>query len=251
MAPKPTTPNLDNLSISDTELDETEDLFASPSIPKTSRVPLDGNGTQDGGEHRAPATGSDSEEDAFAAHEAALRRELASLHSMNQVISGITASLEKAKSNMDTVAATVDNASTLLNTWTRVLSQTEHNQRLILNPNWHGATQDVLDGENEELLRQQEKERRKFEETRKAKEREAEREEEERRKLTAGVGSKTGRPRGRGTSRGTVRAGTGYVGVGGQSGFRGTTRGLAGSGRSGSSGIGRGVGGIRGRGRGP
>lgn len=59
-----------------------------------------------------------------------------------------------------TVSRTVSSASTLLNTWTRILSQTEHNQRLILNPNWQGATQDVADMENETILKQQAAERR-------------------------------------------------------------------------------------------
>ena len=59
-----------------------------------------------------------------------------------------------------TVSRTVSSASTLLNTWTRILSQTEHNQRLILNPNWEGATQDVADMENETILKQQAAERR-------------------------------------------------------------------------------------------
>lgn len=59
-----------------------------------------------------------------------------------------------------TVSRTVSSASTLLNTWTRILSQTEHNQRLILNPNWQGATQDAADLENETVLKQQAAERR-------------------------------------------------------------------------------------------
>lgn len=58
------------------------------------------------------------------------------------------------------MSRTVSSASTLLNTWTRILSQTEHNQRLILNPNWQGATQDVADMENETILKQQAAERR-------------------------------------------------------------------------------------------
>lgn len=239
--------NLDSLSLSDTEADDTEDLFASPTAtpkkrPDVSKQPRD----QDSSSHKAiSGPPPDSEEDALAAHEDALRRELSSLRSMNTVISGITASLEKAKSNMETVSATVNNASTLLTTWTRILSQTEHNQRLILNPNWQGANQDIADAENDEVTKKQEKERKEAEEERKARQREADREEEERRRTVEST--KTPRGKGRGTGRGSARAG-GYVGVGGQGGLRGTARGSS-TGRS-SSGIGRSLGGSRGRGRG-
>ncbi|KAG8525934.1 uncharacterized protein KY384_000696 [Bacidia gigantensis] len=236
--------DLDSLSLSDTEADETEDLFASPS-KKQSRPPRAPENTNKS-HKEASAPPLDSDEDALADHEERLRHELASLRSMNTVVSGITASLEKAKNNMETVSATVNNASTLLTTWTRILSQTEHNQRLILNPNWHGASQDLVDAENEEVQKQQEQERREAEEERRARQREAEREEEERRRAlesTKGTKSKTGRVTGRGTTRGR-----GYVGVGGQGGTRGTARGNT-TGRT-ASGIGRGLGGSRGRGRG-
>lgn len=98
-----------------------------------------------------------------------------------------------------TVSKTVASASTLLNTWTKILSQTEHNQRLILNPEWQGTTQDVADMENEALRKQQAAERREQElqQHREAAARRAE--EEERRRL---AGSKSTR----GTSRGTVRS---------------------------------------------
>lgn len=248
MAQNGTTPNLDSLSLSDTSADDTEDLFASPSVP--SKKQAKAAQRLDPSQEKPSSTSlHDTEEDALAAHEASLRRELSSLRNMNQVITGITSSLEKAKSNMDTVSATVNNASTLLTTWTRILSQTEHNQRLILNPNWQGASQDIADGENEEVLRQQEKERREADEVRRAREREAEREEEERRRMTEGPSTKGTRGRGRGTGRGTGRAGgSGYLGVEGQGGVRGTARGGT-PGRTGS-GIGRGLSGSRGRGRG-
>ena len=249
MAEDGTPYNLDSLSLSDTGTDDTEDLFASPSVPSKKRTQQSNkqNDTQNQIQKVSPAPPPDSEEDALAAHEENLRRELGSLRSMNAVISGITASLEKAKSNMETVSATVNNASTLLTTWTRILSQTEHNQRLILNPNWHGATQDIADGENEEVIRRQEKERREADEERRARQREAEREEEERRRTIESSKGSKGRG-GRGVGRGSTRAG-GYVGVGGQGGVKGTARGGTTYGRTGS-GIGRGLGGSRSRGRG-
>ena len=238
--------NLASLSLSDTEADEdTEDLFASPA-QRSSQPPRQAR-KQDAAQKSNPSQSLGSEEDALAAHEESLRNELNSLRSMNAVIAGITASLGKAKDNMETVSATVNNASSLLTTWTRILSQTEHNQRLILNPNWQGASQDLLDVENEELQRQQEQERKILEEDRRARQREVEREEEERRralessKVSMGKGTKM-------STRGGSRAG-GYVRVGGQGVVRGTsTRGGGSIGRTGS-GIGRGTGITRGRGR--
>ena len=248
MAQNGTTPeNLDSLSLSDTELDDTEDLFASPSVP--SKKPKAAQ-TPEAAQTQRPAQPPDTEEETLAAHEASLRRELSSLRTMNQVISGVVESLEKAKRNMDTVSATVNNASTLLTTWTRILSQTEHNQRLILNPNWQGASQDIADGENEEIIRRQEKERRREEEIRREEAREREREEEERRRMTEGA-TKGSRGRGRGVGRGVGRgASSGYVGVGGQGGVRGTARGAATTPRRVATGIGRGLTSGRGRGRG-
>ena len=248
MAQNGSTPKtLDSLSLSDTEIDDTEDLFASPSVP--SKKPKAAEKTQPP-QTQSPTHPPDTEEDTLAAHEASLQRELSSLRSMNQVISGVVESLEKAKSNMDTVSATVTNASTLLTTWTRILSQTEHNQRLILNPNWQGASQDVADGENEDILRRQEKERRREEEIKREEAREREREEEERRRMTEGA-TKGTRGRGRGMGRGTGRGGSsGYVGVGGQGGVRGTSRGGATTPRRVGTGIGRGLTSGRSRGRG-
>ena len=243
MAQRGTTPeNLDSLSLSDTELDDIENLFASPSVP--SKKPKPAEKTQ-ALHTQSPAHPPDSEEDTLAAHEASLHRELSSLRTMNQVVSGVVESLEKAKDNMETVSATVTNASTLLTTWTRILSQTEHNQRLILNPNWQGASQDIADGENEETLRRQEKERVREEEIRKEEAREREQEEEERRRMTEGT-TKGPRGRGRGVGRG---ASSGYVGVGGQGGVRGTARGGATTPRRVGTGIGRGLTSGRSRGR--
>ena len=244
-----TPPDLNSLSLSDSDADDTQDLFASPSLPTDKRRP----GQRSENSTSQPAAHPpDTEQDQVAAYEASLRRELSSVRTMNQVISGVVDSLEKAKSNMETVSATVSNASTLLTTWTRILSQTEHNQRLILNPQWQGASQDIADGENEILLRRQEKERREAEEARREEARAREREDEERRRLTEGPTTKGPRGRGRGVGRGVGRAGAnGYVGVGGQGGVRGTARaGGTTPGRTGS-GIGRGIGSGRGRARGP
>ncbi|KAF1826406.1 uncharacterized protein K489DRAFT_297619, partial [Dissoconium aciculare CBS 342.82] len=119
------------------------------------------------------------------AREAQLKAELERIREVNSVIEGVTASLQKAKGNMNSVHSTVNNASTLLGTWTRILSQTEHNQRLILNPQWKGATQDLEDIENEDIRRQHDAQRRAAEEQRKREEAQRRAEEEERQRAIA------------------------------------------------------------------
>ena len=103
------------------------------------------------------------------------------------------------------MSRTVDSASTLLNTWTRILSQTEHNQRLILNPKWQGATQDITDTENEAIQKQQAAERRELE-MQQRREAAAKKAEEEKKKAEAAAAGIRGS---RGTNRGRVRAGHG------------------------------------------
>ena len=217
----PTPTNLESLSLSDSEANDAEDLFASPSVhngkTKTAQSP-------ESSQLQSPPL-AESEEITSVTHEANLRRELTTLRTMNQVVAGVVESLEKARVNLNAVSATVSNAYTLLTTWTRILSQTEHNQRLILSSQWHGSSQDIADGENEELLRRQEKERKEAEIIQRTEAREREKEEEERRRVTEG--STINAPRAKGRSRGTGQLGragsTSYVGVGGHGGVRGTS----------------------------
>ncbi|THW89959.1 hypothetical protein D6D17_08699 [Aureobasidium pullulans] len=186
--------------------------------------------------------------------EAALRKELDSVRQINKVIEDVVQSLEKAKGNMDNVNRTVHSASTLLDTWTRILSQTEHNQRLLLNPNWQGATQDIQDMENESFVRQQQAERRAAEDQARREATQRRAEEEERKKAAPPPATRGSRLRGRvGTASSRLTAqpsstsstSSGYVGVGGQGG-RG--RGVPRAGSSIGSGIGRGS--VRGSTRG-
>ncbi|RMY85451.1 hypothetical protein D0861_06436 [Hortaea werneckii] len=158
--------------------DDTEDLFASPSTSgaNTQKHTPTSNASS-AHKQSQPRTHSQSE-----TRDARLHAELERVREVNRVIEGVTSSLEKARANMGTVQRTVENASTLLATWTRILSQTEHNQRLILNPQWQGATQDVEDIESEELRRQQESERKVMEEQRRKEEAQRRAEEEERRR---------------------------------------------------------------------
>ncbi|PVH94817.1 hypothetical protein DM02DRAFT_481445, partial [Periconia macrospinosa] len=216
---------------------------ALPETPAARKSKQKGTAAAAGaGEDAAKPRTKESHYSTEEAREAALRRELESVRNVNKVIEGVVESLEKAKNNMDTVSRTVNNASTLLQTWTRILSQTEHNQRLILNPQWQGATQDLADIQDEEAQRQHAAERRAAEEQAR-KEAAARKAEEDRRKAEAA--SKPGtRGRGRGGLKTRGASSSGY-GVSGQTGTglsrSGSTRGRA------ASGIGRGV---RGRGRG-
>ncbi|KAF2871824.1 DASH complex subunit Duo1-domain-containing protein [Massariosphaeria phaeospora] len=226
-------PAMDALNLSDSDSDA---IFDTPAPRKNKKTAKDSSA--DAGKTRAKESHYTTEE----ARQAALRKELETVRNVNKVIEGVVESLQKAKDNMDTVSRTVNNASTLLQTWTRILSQTEHNQRLILNPQWQGATQDLVDIQDEEVQRQHYAERRAAEEQSR-REAAARRVEEESRRAEA-VG-KTPRGRGRGGRARSTSTSAGYTGVGGQSG-RGLNRSGSSSSRAGS-GIGRG---LRGRGRG-
>lgn len=275
---------MENLPLSDNESD---DLWNSPSQRTRREIfpkPVNEASTT------PPPRSSHDDETLFGreeAREATLRNELQSVRNINQVIEGLIGSLDRAKGNMDvchnitlfdlfefqglffppreeqtlidacnqTVSRTVDSASTLLNTWTRILAQTEHNQRLILNPNWQGAVQDVADMENEETLRQQAAERRERE-LQQQREAATRRAEEERKRAPSAT------TRGaRGTTRGRVRTGglgrtpsTSYSGTGSGNVARTTsstakTSSTTTSTRRPVSGIARGPGVARGRGR--
>ncbi|KAH7139490.1 DASH complex subunit Duo1-domain-containing protein [Dendryphion nanum] len=236
-------PNMEDLTITDSDSD---DIFSNPSTKK--KLEAD-SGDAGAGKSRGKESHYTTEE----AREESLRHELERVRNVNKVIEGVIESLQKAKDNMNTVSKTVDNASTLLHTWTRILSQTEHNQRLILNRQWQGATQDLADIQNEEVQRQHAMERREAEDYAR-REATARRVEDERRRAEAAAtrGTTRGRGRGgvksRGASTSTGSSGQ-YVGVGGQTGRGLTRRGSTGTRSSTSgSGIGRG---LRGRGRGP
>nr|KAK5440413.1 hypothetical protein LTR18_007701 [Exophiala xenobiotica] len=180
--------------------------------------------------------------------EESLHRELEGVRQVNETIEGLIQSLNKAKDNMKTVNNTVGAASTLLNTWTRILSQTEHNQRLILDPSWHGASQDIADIDDEALEKQRAAERQEAEEQERkvAAARRAEEEEKRRTELAAKQSRPTSSRGGRTGTGGRVPSttSTSYVQTGG-----GTKRGTSSSRRT-TSGIGRGIAGRGSRGRG-
>lgn len=92
----------ENGNLSDLDLDP-DDLFASPS--RTGKRPAQVKSTAPNNQNqptqnpRDPPVDSipDSEE----GREAALRRELAGIRSINEVIEGVVESLERAKGNME------------------------------------------------------------------------------------------------------------------------------------------------------
>lgn len=238
-------PDIANLRLSDPD----EDLFASPESGATTQkhTPTSNASStqkQQTQQHQGPKI---SKQELEEARDAQLRAELEKIREVNRTIEGVTASLQKAQTNMTTVHQTVNNASTLLATWTRILSQTEHNQRLILNPGWQGATHDLDEMENDELRRQQEAERREMEAQRRREEAARKAEEEERKRAVAEAkrGSMNRTRSVRGTRASSLRSGAGAESSRG----RGTTAsssGTRGYGRVGSVGTGRG----RGRGMG-
>ncbi|KAI0187534.1 DASH complex subunit Duo1-domain-containing protein [Xylaria flabelliformis] len=180
-----------------------EDLLASPSdtkAPKTKQLDRP----------KTPSNPHSHYEDPEDAREAALHRELEGVRNINELIEGVIGTLERAKGNMQTVSNTVTTASTLLNTWTRILSQTEHNQRLLLNPSWKGASQDLADMESEAAAKAAAAERRAAEEERRRAEVRRRAEEQQRQREAAGSASgSTSTTRGRVSTRGvrgTTRA---------------------------------------------
>ncbi|KAI4175342.1 MAG: hypothetical protein LQ343_001717 [Gyalolechia ehrenbergii] len=241
MARNGATPKTESLDLSD---DDTEALFASPSRPQH---PKPSNSSVPEPARQQSRELEDHGFDDIEARQVVLRKELAGIRNMNHVIEGAIEGLERAGVNMDTVSSTVNDASALLNTWTRILSQTEYNQRLILDPSWRGATQDVADIESESIAKEQEKERRELEEAQKREARARKAEEDERRKAEklAMKTSITGRGRGHEMSRGGPSGRTTSYGASVAPAKDSGSR----AGRAGS-GIGRGPNGYRGRSRG-
>jgi hypothetical protein len=84
------TPDIGKLDLSDSD---TDDLFASPS--KASKPATKPNSKPEGQRN------GESKYDAEEAREAALRKELEGVRSINEVIEGVVSSLECAKGNME------------------------------------------------------------------------------------------------------------------------------------------------------
>ncbi|RKF71817.1 DASH complex subunit Duo1 [Golovinomyces cichoracearum] len=175
--------------------------------------------------------------------EASLQRELESVRNINEVIEKVLSGLECAQGNMDTVSQTVKSASILLDTWVRILSNTEHNQKLIMNPRWKGASIDIANMEKESSLKAQAEFRRAIEEERQKEESRKNEEEEEERQKHAGTSARSRSTLGsfRGSKLGSTQNSSHFPGR--LSNIQSNTRGAQ-KGRGGS-GIGRGLGGSR------
>ena len=103
MARTGATPATEVLNLSDYATGS-EDHFASPSRsikkqPRQQTHPEPGNLMISSDSSRDPP--DDADLDGEGAYEAALRRELAGIRSINEVIEGVVSSLEHAKGNMD------------------------------------------------------------------------------------------------------------------------------------------------------
>ena len=103
MASNGVSAQMNDLHLSDSD---TEDLFASPSrldqkrahasktsLSETPKPPVSSS--------RTNATPGQSKYDTEESREAALRKELAGIRNINQVVEGVVESLDKAKGNMD------------------------------------------------------------------------------------------------------------------------------------------------------
>ncbi|RPA76436.1 hypothetical protein BJ508DRAFT_417579 [Ascobolus immersus RN42] len=172
--------------------------------------------------------------------EAALRAELEGVEKINDVIENVLSSLESAAGNMETVTSTITSANALLSLYTRILSQTEHTTRLLLNPNWQGITNDIASIEADRIARREAEERRR--------QAEIERQREAERKAAAAMAKREEERKKSAGSRRTAHGRVGGVGGTALHERRGatTTRSASGIGRG--TGIARGVGRTRGTG---
>lgn len=91
------TPDMERLDLSDSD---NEDLFASPSKASKPNQQKTAPKANEGSNAPSQRNG-ESKYDAEAAREASLKRELASVRSINEVIEGVISSLECAQGNMD------------------------------------------------------------------------------------------------------------------------------------------------------
>ncbi|KAK4686002.1 hypothetical protein P7C73_g4128, partial [Tremellales sp. Uapishka_1] len=143
-----------------------------------------------------------------------LRESLYELRSMNEVFEGVLGALEAARGHNERLAVRVSQTSALLDEYTRLLGQTEHSRRLIMNPLWTGAEDDAAAILAEEEAKQAaalaaqeeaERARRRVEE----KERENERAKSVREsEVQRGAGGSRGRVMGAGTGTGRGRGGS-------------------------------------------
>jgi hypothetical protein len=98
------TPDIGKLDLSDSD---TDDLFASPS--KASKPATKPNSKPEGQRN------GESKYDAEEAREAALKKELEGVRSINEVIEGVVSSLECAKGNMEVCSFLLEHSRSSIN----------------------------------------------------------------------------------------------------------------------------------------
>ncbi|KAL1408439.1 hypothetical protein Q8F55_005251 [Vanrija albida] len=152
----------------------------------------------------APTPAAPLSASAAASRDERLRASLAELRAMNGVFDGFLTSLENAKAHNERLATRVNETRTLLDTYVRLVGQTHHTQRLLLNPKWTGAAGDAaaLAAAEAARIAAAEEAARVAEEERAAAQRRAEEEEEAARRAEAAKAASRGAPRGRGIARG-------------------------------------------------
>ncbi|KAJ8607782.1 hypothetical protein MRB53_040078 [Persea americana] len=162
-------PDIGRLTLRDD--DEVQRLFETPVKNEADRISTHAsqhkyNSAATEQRHAPQPVPASHSASSIASHDERLRAELEQLRSINGTLEGLNLSLTKSKTNLQTMQGNMNSTKALLKTWSRILSQAEHNQRLLLDPHWQGATKDVEDIQNEELQQQQEAERIAHEETR-------------------------------------------------------------------------------------
>lgn len=84
-----------------------------------------------------------------------LEVELHTVQMYNQLIEGIVSTIGHAEHNVESMLEATRRADALLNAWVKILSYTEHAQKLLHDPQWQGISKDnELQAEREKLLEQ-------------------------------------------------------------------------------------------------
>lgn len=84
-----------------------------------------------------------------------LEVELHTVQMYNQLIEGIISTLGHAEQNVESMLEATRRADALLDAWVKVISYTEHAQKLLHDPQWQGISKDnELQAEREKLLEQ-------------------------------------------------------------------------------------------------
>ncbi|ANB15402.1 DASH complex subunit DUO1 [Sugiyamaella lignohabitans] len=98
----------------------------------------------------------------------ALNAELDQVRQINGLVQDVLQSVNHTNSNLESALISSTNSNQLLDMWVRILSQTEHTQRLLSNRNWQGQTKDeqLIAERALEKARQEELERQKREQLR-------------------------------------------------------------------------------------